>query len=794
MHRHAMLHAALFVVAITGAARLGAQDSTWRFDRARAVIDSLMGQHRIPSVAVAVARDGRIVWEEGFGLANREKQVQAGPNTVYSLASISKPFTATGLMKLVERGRVDLGRPLNDYLGDAKLRAWEGRADDATVRHVLTHTAGLPLHYQFFYADGGYAPPPTDETVRRFGILVYPPGAGHQYSNLGFGLLDYVIRRQSGLPYGEYMKREVFDPLGLAHTSVGPPPGLEMETAERYGPDDKPVPYYTFDHAGASEVYSSAHDLVRFGMFHLNNGLAGQLQILSRETREAMQRDVAVEGAGATRGLGWAIRPDEFGWRRVSHTGGMPGVSTMLALYPAANVAIVVLANKAVPQATGRIAQELAAVMLPGYEARLREVQARQPAGPAAPDWTALAGRWRGFVRSWGDSVAVLLTVDSTGPRDLRLGAIAPGRPASADWRGGVLSMQAASPLRASDIARHPHVLAFTLRSRGDTLSGYAAAVTNAPPASRPYYALSSYARLTRVQERQRAAAPRAPARDRGARTKVVMLGTGTPNADPARSGPAVAVVVDDRAYLVDAGPGIVRRAAAAAGQGIAALAASRLEHLFLTHLHSDHTLGLPDLVFSPWVLERSRPLQVFGPPGTREMVTHIAAAWAEDVRNRIDGLEPANATGYRTEVTIVQPGVVYRDSLVTVRAFAVPHGDWQYAYGYRFETPDRVVVISGDTRASDAVVDACNGCDVLVHEVYSAERFTRREPEWQRYHAQAHTSTRELAAIATRARPGTLLLYHQLYWGSTDADLVRELRAAGYSGRLVPARDLGIY
>lgn len=281
------------------------------------------------------------------------------------------------------------------------------------------------------------------------------------------------------------------------------------------------------------------------------------------------------------------------------------------------------------------------------------------------------------------------------------------------------------------------------------------------------------------------------PARSR---TKVVMLGTGTPNADPDRSGPAVAVIVDGEAWLVDAGPGIVRRAAAAQRNGIAALAADRLRRVFISHLHSDHTLGLPDLVFSPWVLERREPLRVFGPPGIGDMMRHISSAWEADVRNRIDGLEPANETGYRVETTEVKPGIVYRDSLVTVRAFAVQHGDWEVSYGYRFETPDRTIVISGDARAGDAVADACGGCDVLVHEVYSATKFRTRPAEWQRYHARAHTSTTELAAIAGRARPGLLVLYHQLYWGSTDNDLIAELRAAGYTGPVESARDLGVY
>jgi ribonuclease BN (tRNA processing enzyme) len=274
----------------------------------------------------------------------------------------------------------------------------------------------------------------------------------------------------------------------------------------------------------------------------------------------------------------------------------------------------------------------------------------------------------------------------------------------------------------------------------------------------------------------------------------VVVLGTGTPNADPDRSGPSVAIVANGSPYLVDAGPGVVRRAAAAERAGVAALAPKRLDRVFITHLHSDHTVGLPDLIYTPWTLERTVPLAVYGPPGITQMTGHLQAAYTEDVRNRIDGAEPANTTGWAVQAHEVDSGVVYRDSNVVVRAFAVPHGDWRHALGYRFEAGGRSIVVSGDTRASDAIVRACNGCDVLVHEVFSAERFKAREPEWQRYHAAAHTSTRELAELAARARPKLLVLYHQLYWGTDDDGLLREIRAAGYQGPVVSAKDLGRY
>ena len=281
-------------------------------------------------------------------------------------------------------------------------------------------------------------------------------------------------------------------------------------------------------------------------------------------------------------------------------------------------------------------------------------------------------------------------------------------------------------------------------------------------------------------------------------RTRVVLLGTGTPNADPERSGPSTAVVVDDRAYLIDAGPGVVRRAARAArDRDVTALNVARLNRVFLTHLHSDHTLGLPDLVFSPWVLDRPHPLEIFGPPGIADMMRHIEAAYSEDIRIRSHGLEPrdANRDAYRTRVTEVDAaGLVFEDELVRVYAVPVVHGSWTYAWAYRFVGPDRTIVISGDAAPSEALVSACNGCDVLVHEVYSDAGFLTRPPEWQRYHSAFHTSATELADIAGRARPRLLVLYHQLFWGTDEDALVREVVDAGYSGRVVSGRDLDIW
>lgn len=281
------------------------------------------------------------------------------------------------------------------------------------------------------------------------------------------------------------------------------------------------------------------------------------------------------------------------------------------------------------------------------------------------------------------------------------------------------------------------------------------------------------------------------------AKTQVVMLGTGTPNADPDRSGPAVAIVVNDVPYLIDCGPGVVRRAAAAHRKGIEGLAVAKLRRLFLTHLHSDHTAGYPDFILTPAVLERDAPVEVFGPRGTRAMNDHILKAYREDLDIRLHGLEPAKPKGYIVNVHEIpaQAGLteIYRDENVRVKSFAVPHGSWKYAYGFRFETPDRTIVISGDAAPSERVIEACNGCDVLIHEVYSTAGFARRPPEWQRYHSVFHTSSKQLAEIATKAKPGLLVLYHQLFWGTTPEQLLEEVRQ-GYAGKTVCASDLDVY
>ena len=250
--------------------------------------------------------------------------------------------------------------------------------------------------------------------------------------------------------------------------------------------------------------------------------------------------------------------------------------------------------------------------------------------------------------------------------------------------------------------------------------------------------------------------------------------------------GPAVAVVSGKNVYIVDCGPGVVRRAAEA---GIA------MEHLtraFITHLHSDHTVGYPDLIFTPAVTGRKEPLEVYGPPGLRAMTAHILEAWKEDIDIRLHGLEPSVPRGYIVNTHEISPGLVYRDSTLRVVAFAVHHGTWKYAYGYRFEAKDKVIVISGDTAPSESLIQAAKGCDILLHEVYSRAGWERRTPDWRRYHAAFHTSGVELGEIAAKVGPKKLVLYHGLPMGESPDEIVREIRQR-FGGEVIYGNDLQV-
>ena len=275
--------------------------------------------------------------------------------------------------------------------------------------------------------------------------------------------------------------------------------------------------------------------------------------------------------------------------------------------------------------------------------------------------------------------------------------------------------------------------------------------------------------------------------------TKLIILGSGTPNPNPERSGSAYAVVTNGQAYLVDFGPGVVRRASALSpswGGKFQEMEIENLQYAFLTHLHSDHSAGLSDLILSPWVLGRENSLKLFGPRGLKNMARNITKAYKEDIDYRINGSQPSNSEGFKTSVTEISEGIIFEDENVSVEAFLNNHGGFKNSFGFIFRTQDKKIVFSGDTAYSEKLIEVSSKADILVHEVYSEKGFLEKTKDWQIYHKAHHTSAVDVGKIASLSQPKKLILSHILFWGNTESSILQEVRG-NYDGEVVIAEDL---
>jgi ribonuclease BN (tRNA processing enzyme) len=257
-----------------------------------------------------------------------------------------------------------------------------------------------------------------------------------------------------------------------------------------------------------------------------------------------------------------------------------------------------------------------------------------------------------------------------------------------------------------------------------------------------------------------------------------------------------------------------MRRAKAAVlDRHITALEPGNLKVAFATHLHSDHTAGYPDLILTGWTAGRRTPLEVYGPTGLQSMTEHILQAYRVDIETRTnrDGDQRRNPGGWKVNTHEIKTAVIYKDAKVTVTAFLTQHA--MESYGFRFDTPNRSVVISGDTSPTDETIKACNGCDVLIHEARTMEMFAKLPEERRSFGAKNHTTSEQLAALATKAKPGLLVVHHAWisWWPNTtpsggqsvvrttgglhsSPDVLQKEIGSRYSGNFVVDRDLDVY
>lgn len=279
------------------------------------------------------------------------------------------------------------------------------------------------------------------------------------------------------------------------------------------------------------------------------------------------------------------------------------------------------------------------------------------------------------------------------------------------------------------------------------------------------------------------------------AQTQVVMLGTGTPVPDGDRAGQSIAVVHNGEAYVFDLGGGAVQNAIRAyERKGIDALYPTKIDHVFFTHLHSDHMLDYPELLGTYW-WRRDARINVYGPPGTKQMSEGVYEMMAPDLEARFSGNQPIkDREGYKAKVTeFSEGGTVFNQNGIRIDAFEVSHGSLAHAFGYKIVTEDKTIVISGDTAYDPAVVEQAKGANILIHEAISKEGLSALPEFWQNYHHAAHTVSTELAKIANQAKPGKLVIVHNLFYGADQSSTLNEVRAS-YDGEVVLADDLDVY
>jgi CubicO group peptidase (beta-lactamase class C family) len=457
-----------------------------RLAQVRELVVEEVASGATPSLSLAVALDGEVLWEEAFGLADKANGTPATPHTMYHLGSIAKPMTATAVMQLAEAGLVDLDAPIERYLGGLTLHYRVASPEDVTVRRVLQHRAGLPPHNQLFFLDEEPEGRPLHETVRRYGQILFDPGQSFIYSNLGYQLLARAVEQVSGIPFPRYMRERVFAPLGMSDTEVYTRDALPSRAALSYfGINGEQVPQNTSAYFGNGDVYCSAHDLLRFALFHLENRLPDQRGVLTDSTIESMQRQEPPDNTQY--GLGWWFDVDELGLRLVYHGGQTTGVSTLLVMTPSHNLAYVILANTDYDaERLLRIHRAIRAALISGYgdahlagsdSARI-EADAPAPDEPPAPQLSeGMVGEWQGQIVAYDREIELTLVLDSEGGAIAKLAGQGE-QPIDLSYASDSFLLGTfVGSIPTPDIALYNHSVRLALVRTGTTLSGQATAV-----------------------------------------------------------------------------------------------------------------------------------------------------------------------------------------------------------------------------------------------------------------------------------------------------------------------------
>ncbi len=377
-------------------------------------IQKTIGSKKIPSVVIAVAKNDKILYENAFGYSDIENNIKATITTSYQLASVSKTFTATGIMILNRQKKIDINSPATKYMSSIKFNEIDGLSSDVKIIDLLNHTSGLGTYFQLNYSNENTKQDSFEEAFQKYGSLFHPSGQVYEYSNLGYGLLDYIIAEQSGTTFSKFMKKELFTPLDLNNTFVGNADLADRSIAKKYDTHLNVLPNIENNTKGAGNIYSSIHDLISFGMFHLNDN---ENNVLSRKELTLMRnynnKNILYHNYDETYyGLGWNFKPDDNGYDVAWHEGGMMGASSMLKLIPDENIAIAVILNTFNQEYCQYLLNLISKIVLPDYNPT--------PINPVAnyqnySSDSSYFGKWKGDIKVDEISIPCTLNINPDG-------------------------------------------------------------------------------------------------------------------------------------------------------------------------------------------------------------------------------------------------------------------------------------------------------------------------------------------------------------------------------------------
>ena len=464
-----------------------------RFQDIREKVISLINEGKVASMSIAVAKDGEVLWEEAFGFSDIENKVKATPHTKYRSGSIAKTITATGLMILVEKGQIDLDKPILDYLPKVKIRSFVGTDRDVTVRHILNHRSGMPSYCRGFDDDAPESHLDILETMSRYGIITVTPGIAYVYCNLGYELMGYLISEVSGMDFSRYIEKNVFLPLGMADSKVHERGKVFNQSAVCYTPEFTRIPASSSSYPGASDIYFSAHDLIRFAMFQLKDHLQDQKAILTDETIDKMQENFPP--SNTRYGIGWHFDINELGYRSVLHGGEGPGVDNFMRLIPSEDIALVILCNSEIGNNLSEIQEEICTVLIPEFANIGKDQPSTASGKQQIPD--GFLGNWEGKIVAYDREVEVELRVTKSDGVSISLSGNQKNQVDLAVVMDWFLMGDFPGTIPTPDTGRYPEKIRLALVRQGDRITGQAT-VVGRKEERQDHYELSSWIELNR--------------------------------------------------------------------------------------------------------------------------------------------------------------------------------------------------------------------------------------------------------------------------------------------------------